>query len=124
MRAARHKTFVAREGTVVRSDDGPHPWTPGGNTEDETSPEQAVELPPDDAVEAAGGGLEARTVENRPTPAGIADEPHLAEQAGRRTHPGPANAQHLGQELLVQEELVRPHPVMRLEQRAGTPLSH
>src|SRR3712207_1041782 len=87
-----------------------------------TLPEQAVKLPFDDAIALACDGFETRTVENRYPPAGIADEPGLPEPTGRRTHAGSADAHHLGEELLGQKELVRPDPVMRLKQRAGTPL--
>src|SRR4051794_15383216 len=77
------------------------------------------ELVADQAVAVAGSGAQRVAVEDGDAAAAVADQPGALQHGGVERDGGAADTQHLGEELLGEEELVSTDSVMGLGEPAG-----
>ena len=80
--------------------------------------EQTVQLLGDHFVAFAAGRLQSLSIENGDHATVIINQPGLLEGARHGSHGGAAHAEHLGQELMRELELVSAHPVVAHQQPA------
>src|SRR6185369_13296332 len=66
---------------------------------------------PDDIVTLAGGGLEPGAVQNRDLSARVANQPCAAQRPRRDRHGAAPRAEHLREELVLEQQLVGRHAI-------------
>src|SRR5450432_1291239 len=71
-----------------------------------------LEVRPHDFVALAGRAFEPFPVADRDAPLRIGDQPRLLEGAGCRRHAGPPHAEHEGERLVGEDEVVLGHAIV------------
>src|SRR6266508_3657003 len=85
-------------------------------------PEQPIELGFDDLIAFAACRFQSLTVEDRDVAADVADQPGLLQAPGRLGDTLAASSQHVGDELLGEQQFRRLHPVVGEQQPAAESL--
>src|SRR6266542_5311647 len=89
---------------------------------DGSSSHQPLVFGADELVALASGFLEPFAVEDADSSAAVVDDLAALQHAGRSRDAGAADAKHLRQKLLRQDDLVAGDPVVRHEQPSCAPL--
>src|SRR6266545_8245109 len=85
-------------------------------------PEQPIKLGFDDLITFAACRFQSLTVEDRDVAADVADQPGLLQAPGRLGDTLAASSQHVGDELLGEQQFHRPYPVVCEQQPAAESL--
>src|SRR5688572_18615411 len=88
----------------------------------ESLAEQPVELGFDDLITFAACRLQSLTVEDRDVAADVTNQPGLLQAPGRLGDALAASSQHVGDELLGEQQFHRPYPVVCEQQPAAESL--
>ena len=84
--------------------------------------EQPIKLGFDDLITFAACRLQSLTVEDCDVAADVANQPGLLQASGRLGDALAASSQHVGDELLGEQQFHRPHPVVGEQQPAAESL--
>ena len=84
--------------------------------------EQPIKLGFDDLITFAACRLQSLTVEDRDVAADVANQPSLLQVTGCLRDTLAAPSQHVGDELLGEQQFRRPHPVVSEQQPAAESL--